>query len=318
MPPPPVTSDAKRPLVLAAVLLGMIFILIYTLITFPRPLIAAPREAVGGGSTAKKLNTSLIRELPTDDDPFRYADQPFHRRHIPNIVQPSLYKVLLKIYLPWRPGVTFGALDFTMDGKTSMEFTVLYTMRRIQLNVKQLNVTSVRLFHGIEEVDIDKISEEYPQLLDVFASTDLLPGHNYSLTLEFKGNINNPRFKTATHLQPQEARSLFPCIDSPEAKARFDATVIHPEGTYALSNMKETSISTKGGWTTTKFLRSPVMSTYLFSIIVGTMPYQETYTDKGVRVSRKVSFCYFPSRKLFECMDQHLHNRALFMCSADS
>ncbi|XGW03214.1 hypothetical protein V3C99_014873 [Haemonchus contortus] len=300
MPPPPVTSDAKRPLVLAAVLLGMIFILIYTLITFPRPLIAEPRQAVGGGSTAKKLNTSLIHELPIDDDPFRYANQPFHRRHIPNIVQPSLYQVLLKIYLPWRPGITFGALDFTMDGKTSMTFTVLYTMRRIQLNVKQLNITSVLLFHGVEEIQIDKILEEYPQLLDVYASTDLLPGHNYSLALEFKGNINNPRyagifvapyrhgsenrFKTATHLQPQEARSLFPCIDSPEAKARFDATVIHPEGTYALSNMKETSISTKGGWTTTKFLRSPVMSTYLFSMVVGTMPYQETYTEKGVRV----------------------------------
>ncbi|KAK6022723.1 hypothetical protein OSTOST_11566, partial [Ostertagia ostertagi] len=91
-------------------------------------------------------------------------------------------------------------------------------------------------------------------------------------------------YKTATHLQPQEARSLFPCIDSPEAKARFDATVIHPEGTYALFNMKETNVTTSNGWTTTKFLRSPIMSTYLFSMIVGTMPYQETYTEKGVRV----------------------------------
>ncbi|KHJ93259.1 peptidase family M1 [Oesophagostomum dentatum] len=181
-----------------------------------------------------------------------------------------------------------------------MEFTVRQATRRIQLNVKHLNITGVRLFNGSEEMPIDEISEDFPQLLDVYSATDLLPDYFYSLTLEFRSKINNPkyagiftapyrhgvenRFKTATHLQPQEARSLFPCIDSPEAKARFEATVIHPEGTYALFNMKETNISIRGGWTTTTFLRSPVMSTYLFSMVVGTMPYRETYTERGVRI----------------------------------
>ncbi|PIO67680.1 hypothetical protein TELCIR_10560 [Teladorsagia circumcincta] len=265
MPPPAVASDAKRPLILAAVLLGMIFILIYILITFPRPLIAAPRGPqspiiTGGGTHADRQEPSSVHGLSGDDDPFRFADQPFHRHHIPNIVQPSLYQIQLKVYLPWRPGVTYGALDFTMDGKTQMEFTVLRVTRRIQLNIKQLNITSVRVYRALEEIHVDEISEDYPQLLDIFTSTDLQPGHDYGLVIKFKTSINNPRFagvfvapyrhgsesryKTATHLQPQEARSLFPCIDSPEAKARFDATVIHPEGTYALFNMKETNIST--------------------------------------------------------------------------
>ncbi|KAK6026048.1 peptidase family M1, partial [Ostertagia ostertagi] len=257
MPPPAVASDAKRPLVLAAVLLGMIFILIYILITFPRPLIAAPRGPqspimAGGGSDA---DPSSARGLLGDDDPFRFADQPFHRHHIPNIVQPSLYQIQLKVYLPWRPGVTFGALDFTMDGKTQMEFTVLRATRRIQLNIKQLNITSVRVYRALEEIHVDEISEDYPQLLDIFTTMDLQPGHHYRLVIKFKTNINNPRFagvfvapyptKRNKFANPREARPVcFHAIDSPEAKARFDATVIHPEGTYALFNMKETNVTT--------------------------------------------------------------------------
>ncbi|CAJ0592143.1 unnamed protein product [Cylicocyclus nassatus] len=64
----------------------------------------------------------------------------------------------------------------------------------------------------------------------------------------------------------------------------FQAVIVHPVGTYALFNMKEANITTEGGWTTTTFLRSPKMSTYLFAIVVGTMPYQETYTERGVRI----------------------------------
>ncbi|WKY10995.1 hypothetical protein Q1695_002945 [Nippostrongylus brasiliensis] len=287
--PPPAPHDAKRPLVLASVLLGMIFILIYILITFPRPLV-----------TEQSQPSSETVEAEEEADPFKFSDQPFHRHHIPDIVQPSLYQIQLKVYLPWRPGVTFGALDFTMDGVTRMEFTVRRPLRRLQLHVKELNITSVKVYNGIEELNVDEISEENPQLLDIFMTNQLMTGHNYSVIIDFRAKINNPkfagifsapykygsenRFKTATHLQPQEARSLFPCIDSPEVKARFDATIIHPEGTYALFNMKETNISTKGGWTTTTFLRSPIMSTYLFAMVVGTMPYRETYTAKGVRI----------------------------------
>ncbi|KJH46519.1 hypothetical protein DICVIV_07423 [Dictyocaulus viviparus] len=152
-------------------------------------------------------------------------------------------------------------MDFTLDGRTCMNFTVRHFTKRIQLHVKQLNITSVRLYCDTHQLDIRKISEEFPQLLDIFSSSHLRPKQNYSLVLEFRTKINNPKFagifsapyrhgsesryQTATHLQPQEARSLFPCIDSPEVKARFDATVIHPEGTYALFNTKEADISTE-------------------------------------------------------------------------
>ncbi|VDK61305.1 unnamed protein product [Cylicostephanus goldi] len=159
-----------------------------------------------------------------------------------------------------------------------MEFTVRLVTKRVQVHVKNLNVTVIRLYMGTKEIPIHevgraervpkynanelKISNNFPQLLDIYSSCDLLPNRNYTLALEYQTNINNPkyagiftapykhgsenRFKTATHLQPQEARSLFPCIDSPEAKAMFQAVIVHPVGTYALFNMKEANITTEG------------------------------------------------------------------------
>ncbi|KAK6057675.1 hypothetical protein COOONC_04767 [Cooperia oncophora] len=77
---------------------------------------------------------------------------------------------------------------------TRMTFTVLRAVRRIQLNVKHINITSVRVYRDSEEINIDEISEEHPQLLDIFTSVDLQPGTDYSLALKFRTFITNPRF----------------------------------------------------------------------------------------------------------------------------
>ncbi|KAJ1347448.1 hypothetical protein KIN20_002502 [Parelaphostrongylus tenuis] len=103
-----------------------------------------------------------------------------------------------------------------------------------------------------------QVSEEYPQLLDISSSSDLLPKHNYSLILEYRVKINNQKFagvfsapyrhgsKPLLTYNHKRLAVSFPCIDSPEAKARFDAVVIHPKGTYALFNTKEANITTNG------------------------------------------------------------------------
>ncbi|KAJ1347447.1 hypothetical protein KIN20_002501 [Parelaphostrongylus tenuis] len=101
------TYEAKRPLVLTAVLLGMIFLFIYILITFPRLLLSQPSSLTQSQLPMSKTpvhSSSEQSALPHGDDyPYRFANQPFHRRHIPNIIQPHLYEVQLKLFLPWRP-----------------------------------------------------------------------------------------------------------------------------------------------------------------------------------------------------------------------
>ncbi|VDM73018.1 unnamed protein product [Strongylus vulgaris] len=101
MPPSATTTDAKRPLALAVVLFCMIFVLLYILITFPRSLVSELSSTTPTApSTLSTLADEAVRLI---DDPYRFAGQPFHRHHIPDIVRPSLYQIRLKLYLPWRP-----------------------------------------------------------------------------------------------------------------------------------------------------------------------------------------------------------------------
>lgn len=44
------------------------------------------------------------------------------------------------------------------------------------------------------------------------------------------------RIAATSQMHPTHARKTFPCFDEPAMKAVFYITVIHPPGTFALSN----------------------------------------------------------------------------------
>ena len=81
-----------------------------------------------------------------------------------------------------------------------------------------------------------------------------------------------------TLLVPDRARTLFPCFDQPDMKARYTLSLSIPDGWVAVSN---TAVdSTKGH--TVQFRETEPLSTYLFSFVAGEF---ECVTAEGVEAA---------------------------------
>lgn len=81
-----------------------------------------------------------------------------------------------------------------------------------------------------------------------------------------------------SHLEPSDARRIFPCFEQPDLKARFHVKLSAPADWAILSNQPEVSrktIAAEGGEVATvEFAPSPPLSTYLTSFAAG--PYVST------------------------------------------
>ena len=86
----------------------------------------------------------------------------------------------------------------------------------------------------------------------------------------------------STQFESCDARRAFPCFDEPNLKASFDVSIEIPDDLTALSNMPEIGSlkSTKPGFKTVSFEKTPKMSTYLLAWTVADLEYVETFTQR--------------------------------------
>ncbi|CAJ0929496.1 unnamed protein product, partial [Mesorhabditis belari] len=235
-------------------------------------------------------------------NPYDRLDQIFDHLQVPRENVPKHYEINLKVFLPYRPGVDYGKRNFTFDGFVKIIFRCETPNRKILLHSARQLGFRVQLFDDLgKEISLqDHYHNHSQELLHIQPADLLTAGVDYTLHINYTGGFDNgnftgiysapyrheteKRWMLATHLQSMDARTLFPCFDIPDAKAKFKATVEHPFGTNAVSNTIETLVVNNGNWTITAFKETPLMSTYLFALCVSDFPYTETHTLKGVRV----------------------------------
>lgn len=79
---------------------------------------------------------------------------------------------------------------------------------------------------------------------------------------------------------PDRARTVFPCFEQPDIKARFSLSLTIPEAWKAVSNSPVTAETVKADRRTMHFGQTEPLSTYLFAFAAGVFEYQE-YTEDG-------------------------------------
>ena len=128
-----------------------------------------------------------------------------------------------------------------------------------------------------------------------------LKGPN-TIEIEFTAgeqSLNRREHFLYTLLVPDRARTLFPCFDQPDMKARYTLSLTVPDGWVAVSNTSEASREGR----TVQFAETEPLSTYLFSFVAGEF---ECVTSEGVGAAGKPVHLYHRETdpaKVAQCPD---------------
>src|ERR1043166_176862 len=230
--------------------------------------------------TAWVLICSLL--LVAGASAFSPADAP---GKLPKTVVPTHYAVDL------TPDIE----KLTIAGSEIVEIDVKTPTDRLVLNAVRMTFASAVL----DGVDAAKVSfDAAEETVTLTFPTEIAAGRHI-LRLAFSARINEHvggpfrvdyqigqvrKRMFATHLQPDEARQVFPSWDEPAFKATFDLTVTVPKNFIAVSNMPVASeVPLSGGLKRVSFQRTPPMPTYIFGLVAGELE-RTTLEAEGVTI----------------------------------
>ncbi|XP_049928174.1 alanyl (membrane) aminopeptidase-like b [Epinephelus moara] len=246
-------------------------------------------------------NTELSTLNPTPRPTFLPTTQgPPPAMRLPKNLIPHSYKVFLQPHLYTRiieeVNVTSPNQTMLFTGNSTVNFHCVQRTNTIYLHSSDLTVSNPLVMNRDtnEMISVSTMRDHFngTYFLEIQLNDALEAEGNYSLFLAFKGDMsqsldamypstyvegvpahegdkNTERFLVATHVEPTDARRIFPCFDEPEMKAEFDVTIIHRAGTTALGNAEKSDSSIiDDDWKYTRFHPTPKMSTYLFAFTV--------------------------------------------------
>eukprot|EP01133_Synstelium_polycarpum_P017753 gene17753-21173_t len=180
----------------------------------------------------------------------------------------------------------------------------------VEITLQVVEKTDVIVLHSAEIVIIDATVDSTNKVTDIAYDTDddvvsltltqpLEVGTTAVLRINYTGILNDKlkgfyrskftvdgvdKWIATTQFEPTEARFAFPCFDEPALKAIFEVTMITDSHLTVISNTLEKETIVLDGKKSTRFLPTPIMSTYLLAFVVGEFKKIEGKTKEGVLV----------------------------------
>ncbi|KAK6750997.1 hypothetical protein RB195_002769 [Necator americanus] len=224
---------------------------------------------------------------------------------LPTNLKPVSYNLIIKIYLPFYVDYPPDK-KLTTDGEVTVDIYVLESTNLIVLNQNGLalipdrceahsNDARLSIKNMTVDNDLEKVTFVLTEPLQVHQKVKLKVFYTGVVGNTLDGLYQNMysvavnsgyKIAAVTQFEPAHARKMVPCFDEPEYKAVWNVTVIHPNGTAAISNGLEMSetMEPNGRWKVTKFHSTPMMSSYLLAIFVSEFHFSEAYTKRGTRI----------------------------------
>uniref|UniRef100_A0A3B4BEN2 Uncharacterized protein n=1 Tax=Periophthalmus magnuspinnatus TaxID=409849 RepID=A0A3B4BEN2_9GOBI len=173
----------------------------------------------------------------------------------------------------WRYNYIFEPYMYDLDKWVELELVVKFTEHS---NLSMITCAFIK----------STWLQPITQYMVIHLNGKLKAGHRYQLFSAFSGELADDlagfyrseyeedglkKVVATSQMHPTHARKTFPCFDEPALKAVFNITLIHPQGTVALSNGKEIDVvnTTINGVavTQTRFESTEKMSSYLLAVI---------------------------------------------------
>uniref|UniRef100_A0A8D0AU66 Aminopeptidase n=1 Tax=Sander lucioperca TaxID=283035 RepID=A0A8D0AU66_SANLU len=265
--------------------LGMLVLATIALATIIALSIAYDKERAknrGKPENEATDSTSMPTPLTTPSTP----KEPWDHYRLPDSLVPVSYNVTLWPRL--RPNAD-GMYLFT--GYSAVIFSCVKETDLIIIHSNKLNLTNFYGHHaklsGLGDATAPTIQKTWlvvkTHYLVLQLRSALAVGASYVLHTEFQGELADDlegfyrseytedgvkKVVATSQMQATYARKTFPCFDEPAMKAVFTVTIIHDQGTVALSNGTADSVIDGMPLRVTTFEPTERMSTYLLAFIV--------------------------------------------------
>ncbi|CAH8469378.1 unnamed protein product [Schistosoma guineensis] len=233
------------------------------------------------------LTTSATENIGDDNNVSIHSSEDFR---LPRTLFPHFYDLSIQVHLHENKSQAFffnGSVTIKVFCNVSTTEFFVHAADNLNVSLDQIHISFLHeknqtiSIPEIKDVSYFKDAECYRIKL----KTPLQPYTYYNLTFgQFRSDMDYDsdglyisrylengiyKYLASTDLEPSDARSILPCWDEPEFKAKFKVNIVRHKNFHSLSNMNlESTEVLYDDWHVDRYNTSVRMSTYLLAFVV--------------------------------------------------